>query len=125
MHLFETRARERGIDFQITEENREDVNAIVEKLDGMPLAVELAAARIGMMQPRQIRERLSDRFKLLGGVKGPNKRQQTLRTTIDWSWDLLEEWEDRHWLSVRFLKAVSLWRQQRQLSTCLHFKKHL
>ncbi|NNC94684.1 MAG: tetratricopeptide repeat protein [Chitinophagales bacterium] len=91
--LFETRARERGSDFQISEENQEDVHAIVEQLDGMPLAIELAAARIGIMQPRQIRDRLNDRFKLLGTSKGKAKRQETLQAAIDWSWDLLEEYE--------------------------------
>ncbi|NNC95596.1 MAG: AAA family ATPase [Chitinophagales bacterium] len=91
--LFEARAKERKNTFKLTEDNEEDVKSIVKTLDGMPLAIELAASRIAVLQPRQIRERLKERFKLLAGAKGKSKRQQTLRAAIDWSWELLEEWE--------------------------------
>lgn len=65
---------------------------ICRRLDGMPLAIELAAARLRLLTPRQIAERLDDRFRLLtGGSRTHLPRQQTLRAVVDWSWDLLDE----------------------------------
>ncbi|MFJ3902191.1 AfsR/SARP family transcriptional regulator [Streptomyces sp. NPDC090025] len=65
---------------------------IVRRLDGLPLAIELAAARLRMLTPRQIADRLDDRFRLLtSGSRTVLPRQQTLRAVVDWSWDLLEE----------------------------------
>ncbi|MEU4347413.1 BTAD domain-containing putative transcriptional regulator [Streptomyces sp. NPDC023838] len=65
---------------------------ICRRLDGLPLAVELAAARLRMLTPRQIADRLDDRFRLLtSGSRTVLPRQQTLRAVVDWSWDLLEE----------------------------------
>ncbi|MDF3297248.1 BTAD domain-containing putative transcriptional regulator [Streptomyces tropicalis] len=62
------------------------------RLDGLPLAIELAAARLRMLTPRQIADRLDDRFRLLtGGSRTVLPRQQTLRAVVDWSWDLLGE----------------------------------
>ncbi|MFJ7265677.1 AfsR/SARP family transcriptional regulator [Streptomyces sp. NPDC099050] len=73
----------------------EDPAAAVEicrRLDGMPLAIELAAARLRLLSPRQIADRLDDRFRLLtGGSRTHLPRQQTLRAVVDWSWDLLDE----------------------------------
>ncbi|MFE4634161.1 BTAD domain-containing putative transcriptional regulator [Streptomyces sp. NPDC056773] len=73
----------------------EDPAAAVEicrRLDGMPLAIELAAARLRLLTPRQIADRLDDRFRLLtGGARTHLPRQQTLRAVVDWSWDLLDE----------------------------------
>ncbi|MFD9562491.1 BTAD domain-containing putative transcriptional regulator [Streptomyces sp. NPDC059994] len=64
---------------------------ICRRLDGLPLAVELAAARLRMLTPRQIADRLDDRFRLLtSGSRTVLPRQQTLRAVVDWSWDLLE-----------------------------------
>ncbi|WP_424214027.1 AfsR/SARP family transcriptional regulator [Streptomyces sp. BI20] len=64
---------------------------ICRRLDGMPLAIELAAARLRMLTPRQIADRLDDRFRLLtGGARTVLPRQQTLRAVVDWSWDLLD-----------------------------------
>ncbi|MFB9441425.1 ATP-binding protein, partial [Streptomyces showdoensis] len=63
---------------------------IVRRLDGLPLAVELAAARLRMLTAGQIAERLDDRFRLLtSGARTVLPRQQTLRAVVDWSWDLL------------------------------------
>ncbi|KWT63283.1 regulator [Streptomyces albus subsp. albus] len=63
---------------------------ICRRLDGLPLAIELAAARLRALTPRQIAERLDDRFRLLsGGSRTALPRQQTLRAVVDWSWDLL------------------------------------
>ncbi len=65
---------------------------ICRRLDGLPLAIELAAARLRSMTPRQIAERLDDRFRLLtAGSRTVLPRQQTLRAVVDWSWDLLEK----------------------------------
>ncbi|MFI8339999.1 AfsR/SARP family transcriptional regulator [Streptomyces sp. NPDC085639] len=67
---------------------------ICRRLDGLPLAIELAAARLRLLTPRQIADRLDDRFRLLtSGSRTVLPRQQTLRAVVDWSWDLLDEAE--------------------------------
>ncbi|WP_307663855.1 BTAD domain-containing putative transcriptional regulator [Streptomyces sp. V1I1] len=67
---------------------------ICHRLDGLPLAIELAAARLRMLGPRQIADRLDDRFRLLtSGSRTVLPRQQTLRAVVDWSWDLLDDAE--------------------------------
>ncbi|MFJ9635119.1 AfsR/SARP family transcriptional regulator [Streptomyces sp. NPDC101178] len=67
---------------------------ICRRLDGLPLAIELAAARLRMLTPRQIADRLDDRFRLLtNGSRTVLPRQQTLRAVVDWSWELLDEGE--------------------------------
>ncbi|NYE40449.1 BTAD domain-containing putative transcriptional regulator [Streptomyces fulvorobeus] len=67
------------------------VAEICQRLDGLPLAIELAAARLRMLGPRQIADRLDDRFRLLtNGSRTVLPRQQTLRAVVDWSWDLLD-----------------------------------
>ncbi|MEU5166437.1 BTAD domain-containing putative transcriptional regulator [Streptomyces mutomycini] len=67
---------------------------ICRRLDGLPLAIELAAARLRMLTPRQIADRLDDRFRLLSsGSRTVLPRQQTLRAVVDWSWDLLDDGE--------------------------------
>ncbi|MFG2983031.1 ATP-binding protein [Streptomyces sp. NPDC048258] len=68
------------------------VAEICARLDGLPLAIELAAARLRLLTPRQIADRLDDRFRLLtSGSRTLLPRQQTLRAVVDWSWDLLDE----------------------------------
>ena len=70
------------------------VAEICRRLDGLPLAIELAAARLRSLTPRQVADRLDDRFRLLtGGSRVAQPRQQTLRAVVDWSWDLLPEAE--------------------------------
>ncbi|MEW2525408.1 BTAD domain-containing putative transcriptional regulator [Streptomyces sp. NPDC047071] len=70
------------------------VDEICRRLDGLPLAIELAAARLRLLTPRQIADRLDDRFRLLtSGSRTALPRQQTLRAVVDWSWDLLDEAE--------------------------------
>ena len=91
--LFVTRARAQRTDFALTEANRAVVAEVVRVLDGLPLAIELAAARIQVLSPIQLVERLKDRFRLLAGARGAAARQATLRAAIDWSWDLLTPWE--------------------------------
>ncbi|UNZ18556.1 BTAD domain-containing putative transcriptional regulator [Streptomyces sp. 891-h] len=77
-----------------TSEDPEAVAEICRRLDGLPLAIELAAARLRSLTPRQIADRLDDRFRLLtSGSRTVLPRQQTLRAVVDWSWDLLDERE--------------------------------
>ncbi|MEV6262905.1 BTAD domain-containing putative transcriptional regulator [Streptomyces sp. NPDC051784] len=74
------------------ERSQEACAEICRRLDGLPLAIELAAARLRMLTPRQIADRLDDRFRLLtAGSRTVLPRQQTLRAVVDWSWDLLDE----------------------------------
>jgi len=74
-------------------EDRDAVDEIVEHLDGMPLAIELAAARAGVLSPREIADRLGERLDLLSQRKGRSERHSTLRATLDWSYQLLEPHE--------------------------------
>ena len=90
--LFVARARAVRRELLLDEAQRSVVAEIVKLLDGLPLAIELAAARIVALSPSQLLERLRDRFKLLAGRRGAS-RQSTLRATIDWSWQLLAAWE--------------------------------
>ena len=93
VELFAVRARAQRADFVLSEANRSAVAEVVRLLDGLPLAIELAAARVRVLSPAQLVERMRDRFKLLAGAHGPAARQATLRAAIDWSWDLLMPWE--------------------------------
>ncbi|MEM7249338.1 MAG: tetratricopeptide repeat protein [Acidobacteriota bacterium] len=93
LELFETRARAKKHDFAITDENREAVHELVRLVDGLPLAIELAAARTRMLSPAALVERMSDRFTVLAGAAGAPGRQATMRATIEWSWNLLVPWE--------------------------------
>ncbi len=88
--LFTERAAAASGQFELTAANRAAVVGLCRQLDGLPLAIELAAVRTRVLGPGQIRDRLSDRFSLLtGGSRAALPRQQTLRTTIQWSYDLL------------------------------------
>jgi len=94
VRLFVERARAIKADFFVTNENAPAVAEICARLDGLPLAIELAAARTRMLPPQKMLERLGNRLKLLkGGPRDLPTRQQTLRGTIDWSYELLEEEE--------------------------------
>jgi tetratricopeptide (TPR) repeat protein len=75
----------------VTESNRAVIEDIVCRLDGLPLAIELAASRLHMLSLEQLHTRLADRFKILVGEK--RGRHATLVIALDWSWDLLEPWE--------------------------------
>ena len=88
--LLVERANEAGADLVLTQANVGDVVELVRRLDGIPLAIELAAVRLRTLSPGQLTERLNDRFKLLtGGSKAAPARHQTLVATIAWSHDLL------------------------------------
>ncbi len=83
-------------DFAVTDANAGAVAEVVRRLDGIPLALELAAARIPVLSPAQLAQRLDQRFRLLaGGERGAIERHATLRAAIDWSYDLLEADEQR------------------------------
>jgi predicted ATPase/class 3 adenylate cyclase len=89
--LFASRARAVRPEFTLTQGNARAVAGICKTLDGLPLALELAAARVAVLPPDALLERLDNRFKLLtGGPRDAPTRHQALRTTIDWSYDLLE-----------------------------------
>lgn len=94
VQLFLARAQAVRPDFALTPDNAPALAEIVRRLDGIPLALELAAARLRMMSVAQIAARLNDRFRLLtGGRRTALPRQQTLQALIEWSWNLLEEKE--------------------------------
>jgi predicted ATPase len=94
--LFVERAQAVKADFALTSENGPAVAEICVKLDGLPLAIELAAARLRILPPRTLLARLDRRLKLLtGGARDAPERQQTLRAAIDWSYSLLAEEEER------------------------------
>lgn len=92
--LFSERAAAASGRFQLTASNRAAVVDLCRRLDGLPLAIELAAVRTRVLSPEQILDRLADRLSLLtGGVRAALPRHRTLRTTIEWSHDLLAEAE--------------------------------
>ncbi len=91
VQLFLERAKDASPQFTLTPQNAPAIGRIVRRLDGIPLALELAAARLRLLPPEQLAERLDDRFRLLtGGSRTALPRQQTLRALIDWSYDYLE-----------------------------------
>ncbi len=93
VRLFVERARAVSPGFVLTRETSSAVVRLCKRLDGMPLAIELAAARIRVISPDQILYRLDDRFHLLRSGRVSIARHKTLRSTIDWSHDLLSEAE--------------------------------
>ena len=91
VRLFVERAQAARPDFRLTDENAPTVAAICRRLDGMPLALELAAARIRLLTPQAMLARLDHSLHLLtGGGRGVPERQRTLRATLQWSHDLLD-----------------------------------
>lgn len=90
VQLFAERAAAVAPAFALTDENRSTIAEICRRLDGMPLAIELAAARVRVLTPEQIASRLEDRFAILtGGARTAVARHRTLRAAIDWSYALL------------------------------------
>ncbi|MGV0742016.1 BTAD domain-containing putative transcriptional regulator [Mycolicibacterium sp. XJ870] len=90
VQLFVARAAATAPGFSLDEDNAAAVAAICRRLDGVPLALELAATRIRALGPDELLERLDDRFRLLGNAnRGAPQRHRTLRAVLDWSWQLL------------------------------------
>jgi predicted ATPase/class 3 adenylate cyclase/Tfp pilus assembly protein PilF len=87
--LFLRRAEAAKPGFEPSAEDQSSITQLVKLLDGLPLAIELAAARVRVMPPRTLLLRMSERFKLLSSTGGRLDRQATLRAVFDWSWDLL------------------------------------
>ncbi|MGY4099349.1 protein kinase domain-containing protein [Nocardia sp. R16R-3T] len=99
--LFADRAAAAVAGFEITEDNKVTIARICQRLDGLPLLIELATARLPVMSPEQILQRLSDRYGLLTrGSRNAPSRQQTLRMCIDWSYDLCTSVEQRVWAGL-------------------------
>ncbi len=91
MQLFAVRAAQAAPGFELDSENAPAVASLCHRLDGMPLAIELAAARVGVLTPAQIVDRLDDSLDLLSaGSRTAMTRQQTLRATLAWSFELLD-----------------------------------
>ena len=94
--LFVQRARAANVEFKLTRDNAEAVAQICAKLEGLPLAIELAAARTRLLTPQELVHRLEDRLALLtGGPLDLPARQQTLEAAVAWSYDLLSQEEQR------------------------------
>src|SRR5205807_610691 len=90
--LFVKRAQMSKSSFALTEENAQSIAEICKRLDGLPLAIELAAARVKILSPQAILSKLENRLKLLtGGSTDLPDRQQTMRGSLEWSYDLLTD----------------------------------
>lgn len=106
VRLFIERALAINKEFRVTEDNAPFLKEICYRLDGIPLAIELAAARIKILSVEKIYERLKDRFRLLsGGMRTAVPRQQTLKALIDWSYDLLTDKEKILWRRLSVFSA--------------------
>jgi predicted ATPase/DNA-binding NarL/FixJ family response regulator len=116
VQLFADRAAAARPGFAITERNGRAVASICRALDGVPLAIELAAARVTVLSAEQIAARLGDRFTLLGpGSRAAPARQRTLRATIDWSHDLLSAPEQ---VLLRRLSVFAGWSLEMAEQVC-------
>ena len=114
--LFIARAKAVRPDLEVGEDDRAAIDRICERLDGLPLALELAAARVAVFRPRQLEARLAERLALPEGARDLPERQRTLRATIGWSYQLLDP-SNRDLLArlspfiggIRINAAESLW----------------
>ncbi len=104
--LFAERARAAAHGFEVDRTNRSAVEAICRRLDGLPLAIELAAARTKILSPMELLERLEESLPVLvGGASDAPERQRTMRATIAWSYDLLDEQERRLFASLAVFRG--------------------
>lgn len=110
VRLFVERAQAANVSFRLDDKNAADVVEICTRLDGVPLAIELAAARVRVLPPRSLLERLRKSLDALGtGTRDLPERQQTLRRTIDWSYELLGEDEKRFFQRLAvFVRGATL-----------------
>jgi predicted ATPase len=126
--LFLERAQAANPRFRLTDGNTPTVTKICARLDGIPLAIELAAARTKLLSPDQIAVRLDDRFRLLvGGSRTALPRQQTLRALIDWSYDLLPHDEKQllRTVSRTACQQIAGWsRRSRKRDALFHVGDH-
>ncbi|MHC4451736.1 MAG: protein kinase domain-containing protein, partial [Planctomycetota bacterium] len=105
VRLFEDRARRANPAFALDGENTLDVVRICRGLDGMPLAIELAAARMDSMTPEEVAGRLGEKFELLESSRGDiAQRQRSLDRAIDWSYELLRDWEKEAFLQACYFR---------------------
>jgi predicted ATPase/class 3 adenylate cyclase len=108
IQLFVERAKAVRPEFRLTDDNAAAVVGICLRLDGLPLAIELATARINVFSPEALRDRLSSRLGLLrGGAQDLPARQQTLRATIEWSYQLLEPGDQRLFELLSVFSGIS------------------
>lgn len=115
--LFAERAAASDVNFALTDETAPIVAEVCRRLDGIALAIELAAARAKVLPPRQLAQKLDERFRVLtGGSRTALPRQQTMRALIDWSYDLLSEQEQR--LFRRVAIFVGGWTLEAAESVC-------
>ena len=109
VRLFIERAREARPSFELTEENVDSVVEICKRLDGLPLAIELAAARLKLFSAPELTDRLRSRLKLLsGGARDLPERQRTLRGTIEWSYELLDDEERAVFLLLSIFPSATV-----------------
>lgn len=117
VRLFTGRAQAANPTFELTEDNAAQVAEICRRLDGLPLAIELAAARSRMLKPEAILKQFDNRLKALtGGARDLPERQQTLRGAIDWSYDLLDE--DERKLFARLSVFTGGWSVEAAETVC-------
>ncbi len=95
VQLFVQRVRDHDPGFELDATNATEIGEICRRLDGLPLAIELAASRLRLLSPKMLLGRLSQRLDILKGGRDRNERHRTLRATIDWSYRLLDEDEQR------------------------------
>ena len=93
VQLFVDRAKAQGVGFELTDDNAANVAELCRRLEGLPLAIELAVARLRLLSPQQLLDRLGKLLDLESGLVGLPARQHTLRATLDWSHQLLSEGE--------------------------------
>ncbi|MFD6416329.1 ATP-binding protein [Streptomyces sp. NPDC060194] len=105
VRLFLERAAAARPGFALTRENRAHVAALCRRLDGIPLALELAAVRLRALSLEEVLRRLDDRFRVLGGTRTPHPRHQTLRTAIDWSHELCTPAEQALWARLSVFRG--------------------
>jgi predicted ATPase/DNA-binding CsgD family transcriptional regulator len=110
VQLFAQRAASASVEFKVTDENALVIAAICWRLDGLPLAIELAAARSKLLPPQALFEKLGQRLALLtGGARDLPPRQRTLRSAIEWSYNLLDENERKLFRRMGVFVGGSKW----------------